>query len=213
MKQLACDPLPPQTSINLYDAEFFKGTDDVFAMRPRSGRTAQRMLERLIPDPVFREQLQVGFSLTFPRKKIAYFFRLKAVFDAQPALAQRFPGGIVQFAQAAGQMPEEVLDDIIIANIGNEHEQNRVMPGEMPGQQVDVFANTSDGEDDNIDDGGPVRVIVPAPEPGHENEESGGEDEDSDDEDIVVISLTLGYGHDSDCFYISQCHYVSSGIS
>ena len=110
-------------------------------------------------------------------------------------------------------MPEEVLDDIIIANIGNEHEQNRVMPGEMPGQQEGVFANTSDGEDDNIDDGGPVRVIVPAPEQGHENEESGGEDEDSDDEDIVVISLTLGYGHDSDCSYISQCHYVSSGIS
>ena len=110
-------------------------------------------------------------------------------------------------------MPEEVLDDIIIANIGNEHEQNRVMPGEMPGQQEGVFANTSDGEDDNIDDGGPVRVIAPTPEQGHENEESGGEDEDSDDEDIVVSSLTLGYGHDSDCFYISQCHYVSSGIS
>ena len=87
------------------------------------------------------------------------------------------------------------------------------MPGEMPGQQEGVFANTPDGEDDNIDDGGPVRVIVPAPEQGHENEESGGEDEDSNDEDIVVISLTLGYGHDSDCFYISQCHYVSSGIS
>ena len=64
-----------------------------------------------------------------------------------------------------------------------------MMPGEMPGQQMGVFANTSDGEDDNIDDGGPVRVIVPAPEQGHENEESGGEDEDSDDEDIVVISF------------------------
>ena len=70
MKQLACDPLPPQTSINLYDDEFFKGTEDVFAMRPRSGRTAQRMLERLIPDPVFREQLQVGLSPTFLRKKV-----------------------------------------------------------------------------------------------------------------------------------------------
>ena len=68
------------------------------------------------------------------KKNRADFFRLKAVFDAQPALTQRFPGGIVQFAQAAGQLPEEVLDKIIIANIGNEHEQNRVMPREMPGQ-------------------------------------------------------------------------------
>lgn len=58
-KQLTCDPLPPLTSIDLYDGEFFKGTDDVFAMRPRSGRNAQRMMERLIPDPVFRGQLQV----------------------------------------------------------------------------------------------------------------------------------------------------------
>ena len=74
MKQLACDPLPPQTSINLYDAEFFKGTEDVFAMRPRSGRTAQRMLERLIPDPVFREQLQVGLSPTFLRKIVGLIF-------------------------------------------------------------------------------------------------------------------------------------------
>ena len=103
-----------------------------------------------------------GRSLPYISKKKnrAYFFQLKATFDAQPALAQRFPGGIIQFAQAAGQMPEKVLDDIIIVNIGNEHKQNRVMPREMPSQQVGVFANTSDGEDDNIDDGGPERVIV-----------------------------------------------------
>ena len=53
------------------------------------------------------------------------------------------------------------------------------MPEEMPGQQEGVFANMPDGEDDNIDDDGLVRVIVPAPEQGHENEESSGEDEDT----------------------------------
>ena len=63
-----------------------------------------------------------SFSHISAKKSRADFFRLKAVFDAQPALAQRFPGGIVQFAQAAGQLPEEVLDNIIIANIGNENE-------------------------------------------------------------------------------------------
>jgi hypothetical protein len=63
-KQLACDPLPPLTTVNLYDGEFFKGTEDVFAIRPRTRRDAggdQRMLERLIPDPVFRRQLQVCY--------------------------------------------------------------------------------------------------------------------------------------------------------
>lgn len=64
-KQLACDPLPPKTSINLYDGEFFKGAEDAFAIRPRSGRDAHRMLERLIPDPIFRGQLQVSLSPRF----------------------------------------------------------------------------------------------------------------------------------------------------
>lgn len=62
-KQLACDPLPPLTTVNQYDAEFFKGAEDIFAIRARTRRDAagdQRMLERLIPDPVFRRQLQVG---------------------------------------------------------------------------------------------------------------------------------------------------------
>ena len=58
-KQLACDPLPPLTTVNLYDDEFFKGTDDVFAIRPRTRRDAAGMVERLIPDPMVRRQLQV----------------------------------------------------------------------------------------------------------------------------------------------------------
>jgi hypothetical protein len=64
-KQLACDPLPPLTTLNIYDDEFFKGADDVFAVRPRTRRDAvndQRFLERLIPDPDFRRQLQVSSS-------------------------------------------------------------------------------------------------------------------------------------------------------
>lgn len=61
-KQLACDPLPPLTTVNIYNEEFFKGAEDVFSMRPRSGRDAQRMLERLVPDPVFRGQLQVSIA-------------------------------------------------------------------------------------------------------------------------------------------------------
>jgi hypothetical protein len=63
-KSLACDPLPPVTMVNVYDEEFFKGTEDLFAIRTgRGSRMAdQRLLERLLPDPVFRGQLQVMFT-------------------------------------------------------------------------------------------------------------------------------------------------------
>jgi len=60
---LACDPLPPQSSQTRYNDEFFRGTEDVLATsvhRRRSAAQTQRLLERLIPDPVFRRQLQVG---------------------------------------------------------------------------------------------------------------------------------------------------------
>jgi hypothetical protein len=66
-KQLACDPLPPPMTVNEYNGEFFKGADDVFAFRPRTRRNAagdQRVLERLIPDPLFRQQFQVGWLLS-----------------------------------------------------------------------------------------------------------------------------------------------------
>jgi hypothetical protein len=65
-KQLACDPLPPLKTVNQYDDEFFKGAEDVFAIRPRTRRDAendQRLLERLLPDAAFRQQLQVGFFI------------------------------------------------------------------------------------------------------------------------------------------------------
>lgn len=66
-KQLACDPLPPPMTVNEYDGEFFKGADDAFAMSPRTRREAagdRQLLERLIPDPVFRRQLQVVLIIT-----------------------------------------------------------------------------------------------------------------------------------------------------
>jgi hypothetical protein len=62
-KSFACDPLPPMTLVSMYDEEFFRGTEDVFAVRGGRSRRQRdndgRMLERLIPDPVFRGQLQV----------------------------------------------------------------------------------------------------------------------------------------------------------
>jgi hypothetical protein len=61
--RLACDPLPPPSSQSQYNEEFFRGAEDAFATsinRQRSVAQTQRLLERLIPDPVYRRQLQVG---------------------------------------------------------------------------------------------------------------------------------------------------------
>lgn len=62
---LACDPLPPPSFKSQYNDEFFRGAEDAFAttFRHRSAAQTQRVLEQLIPDPVFRRQLQVGWWL------------------------------------------------------------------------------------------------------------------------------------------------------
>ena len=60
--RLACDPLPPPSSQSQYNDEFFRGSEDALSdsiHRQRSAGQTQRLLERLIPDPVFRRQLQV----------------------------------------------------------------------------------------------------------------------------------------------------------
>ena len=61
-RQLACDPLPPYLKVSEYNTDFFQGVDDVLGYRPRrrNAREEERFLERLIPDGVFRRQLQVG---------------------------------------------------------------------------------------------------------------------------------------------------------
>ena len=58
-RSIACDPLPPLTRVNEYNDEFFRGAENALRQRPLSKKANERMLERLIPDPVFRRQLQV----------------------------------------------------------------------------------------------------------------------------------------------------------
>jgi hypothetical protein len=62
-RQLACDPLPPPTRLSEYDAQFFLGAEDPFALRMGGRRDNQRLLERMIPDQVFRRQLQASSLL------------------------------------------------------------------------------------------------------------------------------------------------------
>jgi hypothetical protein len=54
--------LPPYLKVSEYNAEFFQGVEDVLGYRPQrlDAREEERFLERLIPDGIFRRQLQVG---------------------------------------------------------------------------------------------------------------------------------------------------------
>ena len=59
---MSCDPLPPLDGVSTYDSQFFSGTEDVFANRPRTRRqreNEERLLARMIPDQTLRAQLQV----------------------------------------------------------------------------------------------------------------------------------------------------------
>ena len=170
-RHLACDPLPPPTRANEYDGEFFKGVEELLAARPRNRRQEARLLERLVPDAIFRGQL-VGF------------------WDAHPIIQQRFPGGIVQFAQMAAQMPEDALDDLFVAIQGamEEHQQQEGgMPGGMPGG--DVMVNFVEPEDD-VDEGDLAPQPAPAPvvQPAVQDAAEEDEDEDEEGEEEVAVS-------------------------
>jgi hypothetical protein len=61
--------------------------------------------------------------------------KLQDFFAANPRLLEQFPGGVVQFAQLAGNLPEEALMEIMVnANILEEAAAQGALPhGEMPG--------------------------------------------------------------------------------
>ena len=128
-KSIACDPLPPLTAITQYDQHFFQGIEDLGSARRHRTRRERAMDERrlaqMIPDAAFRHQMQ-------------------AFFDANPHFAERFPGGILQFAQMAGQLPPDMLEDLMAIEAMN---NNNNIPGQfamadggggdMPGGHLD----------------------------------------------------------------------------
>ncbi|OSD01961.1 DUF654-domain-containing protein [Trametes coccinea BRFM310] len=168
-RQVACDPLPPSTRVSEYDSEFFRGVEDVLSVRPRSRRQEARLLEQLVPDAALRGQL-------------------RDFWDAHPMLAQRFPGGIVQFAQIAEQMPE-VLEDLMVAvaGAGTDAPQQREgeMPGGMPGGEVMV--NFVEPEDD-VDDL-PLQPAVPPAGQQHRPEEDEEEEEEEEQEEVAPLPV------------------------
>ncbi|KAJ7250423.1 transcriptional repressor TCF25-domain-containing protein [Mycena rebaudengoi] len=159
-KTLACDPLPPPTAVTLYNDEFFAGVDDLraFTATPTARQRAlqDRVLAQMIPDAGIRQQLQ-------------------AFFNAMPAVQERFPEGVVQFAEAAAQMEPEDLEALMLAAVmGNEDGEGRPpgqIPGFVPGQMPGFV---------NWDEPAPGEPVPPQPD--DEDVES------SDDEDEEVVS-------------------------
>ncbi|KAJ7740604.1 transcriptional repressor TCF25-domain-containing protein [Mycena metata] len=158
VKALQCDPLPPPTAVTLYNDAFFEGTEDLRTFMPAAStrqRAQQgRILAQMIPDAGVREQLQ-------------------AFFNAMPAVQERFPEGVVQFAEAAAQMDPEEFEALMLAAVAaNEDALNANqggMPGEMPG-----FPHWEG--------------VAPEPEPELVPEEAPDEEEEESDEDEEVVA-------------------------
>lgn len=137
----------------------------------------------------------------------------QAFFDANPGFVDRFPGGIVQFLQMAGELPADALEDIMIAEVMGNEGQNINMPGAMPDQEP-LFAEFTDEEDEADDD-------ADAPTDGHiraeaqnvrnlqnvDSDRSNDDEEDSEAEEVAVSlplhrvfsALLIYHSNDSPC--------------
>ena len=133
------------------------------------------MLERLVPDAAFRAQL-LGF------------------WDAHPAVQQRFQGGVVHFAQWAGQMPEDALEDLFVAIDALEQEgigEGGEMPGAMPGHEVEVnFVDPEDVEDEEMLPAG-AQPQPRAAGAAAEDEDEDEDDNDEEEEEVAALPVRL----------------------
>ncbi|KAF8148865.1 transcriptional repressor TCF25-domain-containing protein [Crassisporium funariophilum] len=168
-KSLACDPLPPPTTVNQYDQAFFRGVDDLYSPRVRSRRQRandDRRLAQLIPDAAFRQQLQ-------------------AFFEAHPHFAERFPQGILQFAQMAGQLPPDVLEDLMLVEAVNAPGPAGGMPGGLDNMQDEEERMV---EINFVERGDALPALVHRGQEVEEDIEEGEEDEDDDEDEDEIIS-------------------------
>ncbi|KAF8128178.1 transcriptional repressor TCF25-domain-containing protein [Boletus edulis] len=171
---LACDPLPPPSAISTYDATFFAGSEDTFALGAtrlrRRTQAEERLLTRLIPDAATRAQIL-------------------AFYDQNPWIAAQVPGGVVEFVQMMAEAPDDALHELMIAaemmreGGGNVEVQpgladRGAMPGELLDEENEVFWEAEDDVDD-----------VPHGQPGHQEEDE--EDEDEDDEDVAPMPIRV----------------------
>jgi hypothetical protein len=194
-KSLACDPLPPLTTVNQYDQDFFKAVDDLYSPRIRSRRQRvndERRLAQFIPDAAFRQQLQVMYICTCLLWKYDIIFvklLIQAFFEAHPHFAQRFPGGILQFAQMAGQLPPDVLEDLMLVEAINPAPGP---DGAMPGGLENVRDDGENVVEVNFNQGGPLPPLgaVAHGDEIQEEDNHDGDEEDEEEEEEEVLSVS-----------------------
>ena len=107
-----------------------------------------------------------------------------------------FPGGVVQFAQRVGQLPDEVLDNLLIFEDGG---MGIAQPaagggGAMPGglNFEDINDGGNGGNDDVADNiGNAVGAQVEGGEVADEVEDEEGDEEEDDENHDAPVSLFL----------------------
>ncbi|KAF8644320.1 hypothetical protein AX16_008528 [Volvariella volvacea WC 439] len=163
-RSLQCDPIPPSTKFNAYDNEYFAsvGDDDLGLLRgeERTRRGARR-LEQMIPDAAWRQQLQ-------------------ALYDANPELQRRFPGGLLQLAQALAQVPHEMIEDIFAAQLAAQDREGMQMPGHL--DDVLGQAGAVPGGLEGLEEEGGAGNAIPR-EGGDDGQQDANQDEDDDGEE------------------------------
>ncbi|KAG5645371.1 hypothetical protein DXG03_006324 [Asterophora parasitica] len=125
-KSLACDPLPPTTAFSRYDEPYFRGTEDMFTVRPPRSRRERldddRVLAGLFPDPGVRAR----------------------VLELMEGFVGQIPGGVGDMMERLGP---EALDDLmgqmqalVVA------EQGEGMPGGFGDDGGDMAGEEGEGD-------------------------------------------------------------------
>ena len=105
---------------------------------------------------------------------------MQEIFDGNPPLAERFPGGVREFAQFVAQLPEDALNDVILQfQMGGLQQEDGGMPGDFGNGGINVDGNDGQGEprDGEVPDERGVEEELDG-----EGDEANDEDEDEDDE-------------------------------
>jgi len=126
----------------------------------------------------------------------------QGLFEAHPQLQEMFPGGVVQFAQRVAQLPDEVLDNLLVFEDGGlafaqpgAGAGGGAMPGGMGFDDLD-----DDGGNGNADGGGNVGNAagaqveardVAAEVRGDGSGDEGDEEEDDENHDAPIFPLRV----------------------
>lgn len=136
-------------------------------------------------------------------------------FLAQPRLQEQFPGGIVQFAQMAGNLPEEALQEIFLnAQMLEEAAEQGALPhGEMPGGLPgDNFVQLDFGRDADVEEEDPAVRGTRGGEalPVQVEQE---DEEEEEDEDVEEVGIFFCCHCCRQCSTVSDCALAHSCVA